>query len=246
MGSRLVLCGALLAAALSSSACGDDPADIFHRQVLFRLEARGGGGCVQLDHIASGGARHELEPGRLLILDEGASMTLLLANSPPPYRGRFAWTAEDCPDVSGQIVVSALEVQGPSAEPQALDAANPSVTVDLRRDVAGPLAADVEQPRVRFEVCAPPTREEGCTASLSGRVFTGTMGDARLSHILSVLEANDAATTPAILFLEGPRDRVSGLFRGATGQLLRGELYVNDVLVDVGLSTGDVVLQDDI
>jgi len=246
MRLRKISWAPLVALGLVFGACGSDSEDEYYSQVLFRVEAQNGGACVRLDHIASGGARHELPADRVFILESGETQSIVLANAPPPYRARFEWVETGCPDSSGVIVVSGLEIQGPSAEPRVLDASRPVATLVLRVDADAPFAEEMDSHLVRFEVCAPPTREEGCTSSISGRIFTGSIGDERRSHILSVIEGNDAATTPAIAFLENPRYRVSGLFRGLTDQLLRGELYIDDRLKGVGISTGDVVLSEDL
>lgn len=241
---------ALAVAAFGFAGCGDDPDEEFYPQILYRLEARGGGACFRLDYAATGGARHEVEPGRIFVLVEGERGTFLVANGPPPYEARFTWDATTgpggCPDISGVIDVSGFEVQGTSAEVQTLSAANPAVVVRLRADVPGPVAAEVESKPVRFEVCSPPASDAGCGGGPIGREFTGNIGDAFVSHILSELESNDSATTPAVVFLENARDRVSGIFRGLTDQLLRGELYIDDELVDAQNSTGDVVLDKDL
>lgn len=242
---RLVWAGLVAAIVASASACGSDSRPVYFRQVLYQLEAQGGGGCVRLDHVASGRARHELPAGHMFVLRDGESRSILLANGPPPYRARFDWVASGCPDVSGRILVSAMEVQGPQAEAQWLDPTTPTATVHLRAN-AGAVAERRDRRRVRFEICALDGRGEQCADGVSGRVFTGTIGDARLSHILSVLEANDAPTTPATLFLEHARDRVSGQFSGSIGQVLRAELYIDDRLEALQIATRNVVVASDL
>ncbi len=241
------IAGLLLAvAALAFAGCGDDSDEDYYPQVLYRLEAIGGGGCFRMDHIASGGARHELDSARIFSLTNGERATFLLANAPPPYEARFEWVEAGCADTSGILDVRGFEVQGPAAEPQQLDAASPVATIRLRADVSTPVATEIERPRVRFEVCTPINPDAGCGGGPTGRGFTGNIGDAFTSHLLSQLETDDAATTPSIVFLENPRDRVSGIFRGLSDQLLRGELYVNDDLAEADNSTSDVVLSEDL
>lgn len=237
---------AIVVAAAAVAGCGSDDAPVYYSQALFRIEAQGGGACARLDHVASARVRHELEPQRIFVLQDGESRTMLLANGPPPYRARFDWVSEGCPDTSGQILASGFEVQGPQAEERVLDADHPTATLQLRADVPGGVSNQTETPRVRFEVCAPLSSADDCSDGIAGRIFTGIIGDARASHILSVLEGNDAATTPAILFLERPRDQASGQFQGAARQLLRAELYVNDRRESVSVSTTNVVVSDDL
>jgi hypothetical protein len=246
MKAKRTACLALVAAATLVSGCGDDPEPEYFPQVLYRLEAFGGGACFRMDHISSSGARHELEAGRIFVLADGEPTTFLVANAPPPYQARFAWVEDGCPDTSGVLQVSGFEVQGPSAEPQVLSAAQPAVTVVLRIDVDTPLSTEIEGTPVRFEVCSPVDANSACGGGPTGRAFTGNIGDAFTSHILSQLESNDAATTPAIIFLEDARDRVSGIFRGLTDQRLRGELYIDGDLEDEQNSDGDVVLDSDL
>ena len=246
MKAKRIACLSLAAALLALSGCGDDDDTEFYPQILYRLEANGGGACFRMDHIASGRARHELEPGRVFTLAEGESRTFLLANGMPPFEARFDWIEAGCPDTSGVIAVIGFEVQGPSAEPRTLDAAQPTAILRLRSDVDNPVSLEIESPRVRFEVCSPLGDASECDGGPTGRTFTGNIGDAFISHLLSQLDSNDAATTPAVIFLENPRDRVSGIFRGIAEQRLRGELYIDDDFVDSSISDADVVLADDI
>lgn len=246
MKATRTACLALAAAVSLFSGCGDDPDPEYYPQVLYRVEALGGGACFRMDHISSSRARHEVEPGRIFVLADGEPTTFLLANAPPPYEARFAWVEAGCPDTSGVMQVGGFEVQGPSAEPQVLSAANPVVDVVLRIDVDAPISGEIGRTPVRFEVCSPVDAVSPCGGGPTGRAFTGNIGDAFVSHILSQLESKDAATTPAIIFLEDARDRVSGIFRGLTDQRLRGELYIDGDLADEHNSDADVVLDSDL
>jgi len=235
-----------LAAALGVVGCGDDGDPLINAQVLYRLEAQGGGACFRMDHIASSGARHELDPTRVFTLTEGERALFVLANAQPPFAGRFDWVDAGCADSSGRLEVRGVEVQGPASETRFLDASAPSVTIQLRRDASAPISTLLDSPRVRVEVCSPLEGADDCVGGFSGRLFTGTIGDAFVSHIIGLSETDDASTTPSVVFVERPRDRVSGIFRGAFGQLLRAELYVDDQLEDLGISFGDVILTDDL
>ncbi len=230
----------------AGSGCGSDPEREFFPQALFRVEARGGGACFRLDHIASSGARHEVDADRTFALVTGERYTFLLVNAPPPYEARFDWVEADCPDTTGTIEVTGFEVQGPSAEPRVLDADHPTATLSIQVGADAPLATTLERPRVRFEVCSPIDGVFACGGGPTGRAFTGNVGDAQTSHLLSLLESDDAATTQAIILLERPRDRVGAIFRGLIDQVLRAELYINDIFENADNSDRDVVLAEDL
>lgn len=234
--------GALVAAAVALAGCGDGGDPDFYAQVQYRLVAVGGDACFALDYIASSGARHEVPAGRVFSLANGDQASFLLANAPPPYEGVFDWVA--CPNATGTITVSAFEVQGPSAAPQTLSATQPRVSMRLRQDADAPLATEIESPRARFELCAPTTKDGDCSEYIVGKKVTGSIGDAKIAHDLRPLEGDDSLTMPAMLFLERPRNQVTGIFRGEPDQTIRGELYVDDDLEDDDNSTGNDVVVD--
>lgn len=236
---------ALVVAALASAGCGDGGDPDFYPQIQFRLVALGGDACFSFDHVSSSRARHELEPGSEFKLADGEQASFLLANAPPPYEAQFAWV--ECPGNSGEIRVFGFEVQGPVAAAQTLNATTPTVVVRLRQDVDDPISLEIDSPRARFNVCAPLTEDDDCSNGIAGRVVTGSITDAFTSHDLRRLEGDDSLSTPAVLFLEHPRDQVRAVFRGEDDQLVRGELFVDDDLKDSDSSKGgDVVLSEDL
>jgi hypothetical protein len=258
--------GGLAVAVLAGLAgsCGNGSNPDFPPEVIYRVSAPRGEVTFRLIELRSGRRAHTVPASRTFTI--GASdANFLLANAPAPYRGVFQWVSG-----GGEAEVVAIAVQAPNAERRILSAANPCVVIDLLPNAGDeplpptPSCSDPvpEQPgdEVRFEVCAPITSEDRqipCqdsvtgVDSISGRQFTGTVGDLHSSFVIQLIDPTSEETedpvTPMVVFMENAEHTVSGVFRGAEDQELRAEMYINDNLADV--STGrneDLVLKDDL
>lgn len=252
--SRLAI--ALIGAAVLSSitACGNGGDDDYPAQVLFTVTGTAGTGrtTFAVQQLSSARTIHQL-PGRTFTVD-ASSVTFLLANAHPPYEGIFTRVAE-ASDAGAVAEVDAVTIQATESETVELSAEQPTATVRLLPN-AGTLATERSGTDLRFELCSPVEDVPDCRSTfanlsgISGRPFSGTIGDIRFSFIidpLDVTQSNQAITTPAVLFMEKPEETVSGIFRGAKDEELRAEMYINDRPIEDGVSTNsDIVLKEDL
>jgi hypothetical protein len=228
---------------LAASACGTEDSDppLFN-EARFEVIPQGGETTFEVLSLIGGTSMHTFPEGTTFT--SSATFNFFLENAPPAYTGTFrkmdGAEIRVCLSVGEQIFVNCADT-----DPQ-----NPTVTVAAGDPPDNGAEPQVPNPEVRFDVCAPNDGENSCNvAEAVGRFvdFTGTIGDARVTHLLRrTTNAASLLKTPSIYFLEGAEDEVSGVFRGAASLPLFVELLVNGAVKDRAFSSGDVIVREDL
>jgi hypothetical protein len=221
---------------LSLSACGDksgSPAEFFP-EVRFLVEPLGGqqGTTFSVNFLASASAMHELQPGRTFTATEPVGF--FLENAAPPYAASFTWIDGAEADVA--LIVAGETIQ---ISPVRLGPGNAG-SLEISGGDGDPddLATESGRLEVRLEVFADP-----------GTLFQGTIGDFFLSYDVGLTVDDDERLrprAPAIIFFEGARETISGVFRNANGLELTIQLYLDGVLKESDTSKKDAIVSRDL
>jgi hypothetical protein len=228
---------------LGASACGTEDSDpAIFSEARFEVIPQGGEVTFEVLSLVGGSIKHTFPEGTTFT--SSATFNFFLENAPPAYEGRFrkldGAEIRVCLSVGEQIFVSCANS----------DAQNATVTVVAGSSQDAGIEPQVPNPEVRFDVCAPNEGESACevTGAIGRFVdFSGTIGDPRITHLLR-RSTNTASLlkTPSIYFLEGARDDVNGVFRGAASLPIRVELLVNGGVRDRAFGGGDVIVREDL
>lgn len=219
--------------------CGQSGSDpVVYPEVRFEVRPAGQS-TFRVDSLIGGGVSHASVTGQDFIAV--GPFDFVLENAAPPYQGIFTL-------VSGDQITVTVTVMSITGQTQVSDATAPGkpTAMVLTGGPAPSMTPGPGNPEVRFDVCAPLRDGTSCstmdsTVGSFGVLFTGTLGDPFISHLLS-------GTTPTIYFLEGPRDTVNGVFtrQPPVGALLLAQLFINGTLKQSGASVNDVVLKQDL
>ncbi len=226
-----------------------------------------------VDFLNAGGICHKLPASQVFTVS--GPVSFFIENAPPPYIGRFRRIGTADIQVSvrvtGQSVVSG-STSG-SNDTVTLVASQTVPPTPVPTDCT-PNA----NPEVRFDVCAPssgtsvcfpertctnaPSRtcsaDGDCTpggtctlpvvGGIPGFEFTGTLGDAFMSHLISRPSTDDPPlTTPAMYFLENAQDSVNAVLQNTTpSQPLLIQLFIDGQGEETQSGTGEVIIRKDL
>lgn len=214
--------------------CGNSgsPARFFP-EARFQVEPLGGqeGTTFQVEYIASGDSRHELQQGRVFTATEPVGF--FLDNAAPPYGARFIWRSGAEADIA--LVVSGRTVQ---VSPIRLGPDHPTVELMSVPPDGETLATETARPEIRIEVFADP-----------GTLFQGTVGDFFTSYDIGFTFDDDErsqARAPAIIFFEDARETISAVVRNANQLEITINLYINGDLTQSDTSTKDAIVSKDL
>jgi hypothetical protein len=214
---------------------GSDPPQ--YPEVRFEVRPTGQA-TFRVDSLIGGGVSHSSVIGQEFAAT--AAFDFILENAAPPYQGSFTLTSGD------QITVT-LTVISTTGQTQVSDATVPGKTT-VNVLTGGPLPSATpgpSSPEVRFDVCAPLPGGSACSTTTDpgtfGVLFTGSLGDDFMSHVLN-------GATPAIYFLEAPRNTANGVFmrQPFTGDFLVGALFINGVLQQTQANSQSIVISQDL
>jgi len=229
----LVAAGVLTALA----GCGETGSNpVLYPEVQIQIGAdQGGTAQFVVDTLVGGGVLYtSLSDETFTAL--GGTVNFFLEGAAPPYSIQVR-------QVGDATVRVHLLITGSTDLVRTTSGADTTVTVQTASTtpLPSPVPPTVE---VRADVCAPSTGFGSCSPSGSdpgvfGRPFTGTFGDPFTTHLLS-------ANTPAVYFLSGARDNVSGVFQSTQKLDLFAQLFTNGALKDSQAGTGNVVVRADL
>lgn len=174
-------------------------------------------------------------------------MNFLLENAPPPYEGTFVQTG------SGQIRVELFMTGQTSSFTGSTSGQGTTVTAILGEPLNPLRTPTAANPEVRLDLCVVAPNMSSCSptdgSGIPGAGITGTLGDAFISHVLSLpcpQVAGPCDQTPAIYFIEDARDMVNAVFASQGGQTLYVQLFINGELLQSNKDTGNVIITRDL
>ncbi|MFI5398151.1 MAG: hypothetical protein ACHQ9S_21660 [Candidatus Binatia bacterium] len=227
-----VICTSALAAILAVGCGTTGSAPTTFPEVRFKVLPHAGATFTAV--LVAGGVQHTFPAA----FTATAEFDFILENAAPPYGGTFTL-------VEGAEIDVTLSVKGAPTDlgPIKIDAINSPVDIGT----VTPTPSPTPSLEVRFDVCTPSGTNPSCLtpggdAGVFGQGFNASVGDAFDTHLVG---GAILPTAPSIIFLDGARDSVHGVFalQPSTGQTLIARLYVNGELKETGADTGDVVIK---
>ncbi|MGD0947282.1 MAG: hypothetical protein ABSA52_07605 [Candidatus Binatia bacterium] len=209
-----------------------------YQEVQFQV-LPSGQSTFTVNELDVGGVRHTFPAGTSFTAS--STFYFYFENAPPPYSGTF--TLESGGDVTVKLFIT------PTNSAKASDTTSgPGSTVTVSTGASPssmPATPIPPTEEVRFDVCVPSLTPGTCftqgDSGIFGLPFTGTVGDAFQTHLLS-------GFTPSIYFLEGAQENANGVFRltPVTGDTLVVQLFINGSLRQTQANTKDVVVKQNL